>query len=292
MLSPSPVPWPSGLGGEERLEACSITSGVMPEPVSVTASIRTVPASLGVPRRHSRRRETALPASIVSLPRAGHRVARVDRKVKQRVLDLRRIDERVPKTRRRSTVSISILSPSARRSISSSPRTSRPRLRTFGASGWRRPKAKSCDASLEPRDTPAMRVADTLLGLACCRQRPSKQLQVAADDLQQVVEVVRDAAGQLAHRFHLLGHGARILGLFALFGFLEKPLVCGRQLHRRLGYSVFERLIELDWRSSLSRKTSSVRWRLRFSASVVQARIVDGDSCLRRQFDGGAPTGW
>ncbi len=53
------------------------------------------------------------------------------------------------------TVSISMPSPSARRSMSSSPRTKRPRFTTFGASGWRRPNASNCEASLAPRATPA-----------------------------------------------------------------------------------------------------------------------------------------
>ncbi|MNJ56603.1 hypothetical protein D3C77_521610 [compost metagenome] len=35
-------------------------------------------------------------------------------------------------------------------------------------------------------------------------QTAAQQLQVAADDLQHVVEVVRNAAGQLAYRLQLL----------------------------------------------------------------------------------------
>ncbi len=35
-------------------------------------------------------------------------------------------------------------------------------------------------------------------------QRPFEQLQVAHDDTQQIIEIMRNAAGQLTHRFHLL----------------------------------------------------------------------------------------
>lgn len=36
------------------------------------------------------------------------------------------------------------------------------------------------------------------------RYVPERQLQIAEDDRQQIVEIVRDAAGQLPERFHLL----------------------------------------------------------------------------------------
>ena len=43
-----------------------------------------------------------------------------------------------------------------------------------------------------------------------------RQLQIAADDLQHVVEVVRDAAGELADRLHLLRLPQLRLGFGAL----------------------------------------------------------------------------
>jgi hypothetical protein len=44
----------------------------------------------------------------------------------------------------------------------------------------------------------------------------ARRLQIAVDDLQHIVEVMRHAAGQLAHRFHLLRLAQRFLGLVAL----------------------------------------------------------------------------
>ena len=94
------------------------------------------------------------------------------------------------------------------------PRTSRPRLSTRGSSGWRRAKASSwpvrLGAALAPR---AARCAAARGAARCPRSSRCQQLEVAADDLQQVVEVVRDAAGELADRLHLLRLAQRCLGL-------------------------------------------------------------------------------
>jgi len=46
--------------------------------------------------------------------------------------------------------------------------------------------------------------------------------EIADDDGQEIVEVVRDAAGQLADRFHLLRLPQRLFGQFAALGFRVK----------------------------------------------------------------------
>ena len=51
------------------------------------------------------------------------------------------------------------------------------------------------------------------------------QVEAADDPGQHVIEVVGDAAGQLAHRFHLLRLTQRFLRLFAAGHFLEQPFV-------------------------------------------------------------------
>ena len=88
--------------------------------------------------------------------------------------------------------------------MSSMPRIRRPRLTTFGASGWRRPKASSCEASFEPREMAAIAVCSRCSARRLPATSRAEELQVAADDLQHVVEIVRDAAGELADRLHLL----------------------------------------------------------------------------------------
>jgi hypothetical protein len=75
-------------------------------------------------------------------------------------------------------------------------------LRVSGCSGCWRAKASSCWVSVAPRST---------RGACCrrfwcrCRRRvPWQHFEAAGQHRQQVVEVVRDAAGQLADRFHFL----------------------------------------------------------------------------------------
>ena len=59
---------------------------------------------------------------------------------------------------------------------------------------------------------------------AAVRRQPSlQQFDVAADHRQVVVEVVRDAAGEPAHRFHLLRLAQRLLGHFAAANLVPQP---------------------------------------------------------------------
>jgi hypothetical protein len=52
-------------------------------------------------------------------------------------------------------------------------------------------------------------------------------LQIAADDGEQIVEIMRYAAGQLSDRFHLLRLPEHVLGLAPVHAFLRQ-----RQLGR------------------------------------------------------------
>ena len=78
-------------------------------------------------------------------------------------------------------------------------------LTATGCSGWRRAKASSCEDSLAPRSTAALHAAQALLqDRAASRREQLQQLHIAADNMQDVIEVVRDAAGELADRLQLL----------------------------------------------------------------------------------------
>ena len=87
------------------------------------------------------------------------------------------------------------------------------------------------------------------------RQQALQRLRAAADRGQQIVEVVRDAAGELADGFHLLRLAQRLLGAHA-FGDL-------------VGDTLLQRFIE---------QSQAV---LRLPAGAIQARIVDTDRGLR-----------
>ena len=83
-----------------------------------------------------------------------------------------------------------------------------------------------------------------------------EQVQIAADDMQQIVEVVRDAARQIADRLHLLAVAQRGLGLDQL---------CGARLHPLL-----ERPVELRQGRAALRASLS----LRRSAAIIARRSV------------------
>ena len=105
---------------------------------------------------------------------------------------------------------------------------------TTGSSGCWRAKASSCDARLAPRSTAAIAASMRLLvGLATARFW-LQQLQVAADDLQHIVEVVGDAAGQLADRFELLRLVQGRLAQLQFPGTLQQLFLAG--LERRIGF--------------------------------------------------------
>jgi hypothetical protein len=51
-----------------------------------------------------------------------------------------------------------------------------------------------------------------------------RDFEVAADDREQIVEVMRDTAGQLPHRFHFLALPEHVLGFAAVYALLRQ---CG-----------------------------------------------------------------
>ena len=209
------MPLPSGLVVKKGSNTRSRTSGGMPLPVSVTASITYWPGRDIVLDGHSGRRAGRCPprSSGVPCPFMASRalIARL-RMAFSIWLGSTRVFHSPPET----TVSTSISSPSARRSMSSMPLMKRPTLTTFGSSGWRRPKARSWRGQLGAARDARERVLHPRLGPLVAGDVLREQLQVAADHLQQVVEVVRDAAGQLAERLHLLRAAQVLLELLAL----------------------------------------------------------------------------
>ncbi len=69
---------------------------------------------------------------------------------------------------------------------------------------------------------------------------PAGEIDPADDDRQHVVEVVRDASGQLADGLHLLDLAQLGFGRFALLGFRFERLVRLDQLAGAIGDRLFE----------------------------------------------------
>ena len=186
-----------------------MTSGVMPVPVSVTQMHDVLARlQLRVLRRRRPRRGRRWRVSIVSLPPSGMAsralIARLSSAISswlgsasiapqaagQHGLDRDRLAERAPQQ-------VGHAGDQLLTSIG------------LGSSGWRRENASSRCVSAAARCAPriASAIALSARGSAGGRGVPLQRLEVADDDGQQVVEVVRDAAGQLADRLHLLRLG-------------------------------------------------------------------------------------
>ena len=146
---------------------------------------------------------------MVSLPPSGMASRALTARLRIDVLELVRIDERRATGRRRARSR----SRSARRACAAAAPTCRSTRRLtstgLGSSGWRREKASRRWVSAAARCAPRMalsteRASRSESSAPPVGERALHRLQIADDDGQQVVEVVRDAAGQLADRLHLL----------------------------------------------------------------------------------------
>ena len=84
------------------------------------------------------------------------------------------------------------------------PSTTSSRLSRRGSSTWRRPNASSWRVRSAARSAA---FAISSMSASCCGscERRAEHAAVAADHEQDVVEVVRDAAGELADRLEALG---------------------------------------------------------------------------------------
>ena len=107
-------------------------------------------------------------------------------------------------------------SPITRRSIGSTLLSAMFRSMTFGCSTWRRLNASICLREVGGAHRGARDLFGVGAALVLRIERVQHDLGVADDRRQQVVEIVRDAAGQAADRFHLL----RVAQLF----FEHQPL--------------------------------------------------------------------
>ncbi len=101
------------------------------------------------------------------------------------------------------------------------------------------------------------------------------ELQVAIDDGEQVVEVVGDAAGELAHRLHLLRLHQGGLGPHTLGGLLHQLVVGLGELVGALGDAGLQRAVQLP---------QPLLGRGQFLQTA--ARLVLSPAAPQRRFDG------
>ena len=92
-------------------------------------------------------------------------------------------------------------------------------------SGWRRPKASNCADQCRALLGRA-RGHRRELGQLGLLELQGKDLAIAEDDREQIVEVVRDAAGELPDGIHALGLGRALLQL-VLLGHVAADAIAG-----------------------------------------------------------------
>ena len=215
-------------------KARALVSAFMPVPVSVTASSTYGPATTANGSPSIERVSSTLAVSIVSA-RRGHRVARVDGEVHQHLLELAASALTGHRSSDEIRAQLDVLADQAREQLLDV-MDDRVDVEHRGCSTCWRLNASSCRVSAAAR-SPAFLISSALRRSgSSSRELPQQDLGVAADRLDEVVEVVGDAAGEPADRLHLLHALEADLALEqALFGDLAQD---------RRGEDVAERLQE------------------------------------------------
>ncbi|MNL07206.1 hypothetical protein D3C87_1278760 [compost metagenome] len=203
---------PLGLGGEEWLENLRLDLGRH--------------ARTGIGHRHhhvlaARHVGVAAGVGIVEHRVAGldgqptvaaHRVPRVDRQVQQRVFHLERVHQRIPQAARHHGLDLDAIAKRPPQHVVQ-PADKAAQVHHLRRQRLAPAKRQQLRCQLGAARHPGQRVAHTRLGALVAGYIARQQLQVAANHLEQVVEVVRHAAGQLADGFHLLRHAQRLVGM-------------------------------------------------------------------------------
>ena len=202
-----------GLGGEERLEHPRL--GLLAHPL----------AGVGDGQQHILAGRDVSGVACIGLvehgvgdlhrqpPAAGHGVPGVEGQVQERALHLRRIGDGVPQAAGHHRLHLDRLAQGPAQQVGHV--ADQPRevdhLRGQGlAPGERQQLAGQLRRPLGAVDG----VLQPLAGPLVVGDRALQQVEVAADHLQQVIEVVGDPAGQLAHRLQPLGVAQPLLGPF------------------------------------------------------------------------------
>ena len=202
------MPLPVDLVVKKGSNARPSVSSSMPVPLSLTETAIIAAAA----------RRSAWPRAVRMVERAalGHGVARVDRDVEQRRFELGAVGLDRAQASSASSVRTSIRSPSVRSSRSVMPRIRSLTSITSGWSGWRRAKASSWPVSAAARPAAWTIASAKRIRFVLGDAGPAQHVGRALDDGQQIVEIVGDAAGELAERLHLLRLAQLLLGLGAL----------------------------------------------------------------------------
>ena len=156
------------------------------------------------------------------LAAARHRVAGVDREIEHRGLDLDRIDESVPEPAGEHGLDLDRLADCAAHHVVHAG-DEPAHIDDLGLERLTAPEGEQLLGELRPARHARHGVRHAALGALVADDVPGEQLQVSGHDLEQVVEVVRDAAGELADRLEFLSLGEFRLGAPALVDLGDDP---------------------------------------------------------------------
>ena len=192
------------LGGEERLEGLADDLRRHPRAAIADEDADILPgrdlcfAGVGLVEEDIRRLDREL-ATI------GHRVARVDGEVEQRALELGRVDEGRPKSAGEHVLDDDGLAQGPAQHIrhAGDEAVDGKRLRRERLAA--RESEEAMDQKRAALGAPLGRACETLEHrLVALGETAPQRLDIARDDREQIVEIMRDAAGELADRLHLL----------------------------------------------------------------------------------------
>ena len=234
------MPCPISFVVKNGSKAFAFTSGVMPHPLSVTASITYCPGSTSawVDAYFSSR--WTLAVSSVSLPPLRHGIARVDREVENGELELIGIGKRPPDAAAEHRLDRDLLAQGAPEQVGhagdQAAKVERLRIERLLTRKGQQPLGQRLGAaraahgvvgrSLKPRDVDFAAAQVALQGF-----------EVADDDGEKIVEVMGDAARELSDALHLLGLPRALFGR-ALF----REIPCDLGKPEQLAFCILDRV--------------------------------------------------
>ena len=140
----------------------------------------------------------------------GHGVARIDREIQNRVLELGLIDQCLPEARRRFHMDFDRLAEAALQQIEH-PDQHAVGVRRLGLESLLPGERKQAVGELDPAHDRIDRPARPVGILRVVLEVVGDQFEIAEDRGQKIIEIVRDTAGQLTDGFHFLRLAQRFL---------------------------------------------------------------------------------
>ena len=209
-LRPRPVPLPTSLVVKNGSKMASSMSAGIPDPVSVTETATNRPSRRAWPR--STGMASTASTWMTRLPSSRHRIAGIDGEIDQRGFELR--DVGGGKTGRIAQLDLD-LDPAAHQRADQLRDAFDLRADIEHLRRQRLPPGKGQQLAGQLRgaiDRVRNRI-DVTAAPVLAEIAAAQEVGRGAYDGEKIVEIVRDAAGQLADRIHLLGLAQRLLGL-------------------------------------------------------------------------------